>query len=184
MFKFLKSLFQLILSPVRGWEDISYAGEDYRRLAAEGLYPLLGVASLTVFMAAIYRHGVELSYMIQQAIVTFVKYFVGYFIAVFILGSYIHRDSDAEISEKRNHTFVIYSIGLLAIISIIKNCLPMNLATLNFLPIYVAIVMWRGTRYMAIRPDRVGYFMILAIGAVIVPPFVIGFLFNLVIPGA
>ena len=46
MLKFLKNIFQLILSPGNGWEDISHDGEDPKVLAAKGLYPIIGFASI------------------------------------------------------------------------------------------------------------------------------------------
>lgn len=50
-----------------------------------------------------------------------------------------------------------------------------------FLGIYTAIVLWRGDRYMAVREESVGRFMIFTILTVIVPPFLIIFIFNLIL---
>ena len=41
MLKFIKNIFQLILSPGNGWEDISHDSEDPKSLAANGLYPII-----------------------------------------------------------------------------------------------------------------------------------------------
>ena len=55
MLKFLKNIFQLILSPGNGWEDISHDGEDPKVLAAKGLYPIIGFASITAFAQFFYN---------------------------------------------------------------------------------------------------------------------------------
>ncbi len=179
MLTFYKLLFQLILSPAQGWSDISYASMPVRRLVSSGLYPLLAVTGLTMLLKGVYHPGSETwTVLIEMAIVDFVKFFVCYYIAVFFFSSYIHRFSDAEPSEKRVHTFVIFSISQLALMNLLENCLPIDLTVIGFLAIYVAVVMLRGVKYMAVRPDKVESFMIFAVCTVIVPCYLLGWLFN------
>ena len=83
--------------------------------------------------------------------------------------------------EKRCHTFVLYTLGLLALISLIINVLPVTSAMLFFLPFYVALIQWKGCSYMRIRPDRIGIFMIIAILGVLMPLYLFYFLFSHII---
>lgn len=76
----------------------------------------------------------------------------------------------------------MYSLGLLSLISLLVNCLPITTVVLFFLPIYVAIIMWKGTTYMEVAHGSEGQFMLVAIPGVIVPPYLIYFLFSLIIP--
>lgn len=184
MLRFLKSLFQLILSPERGWEDISAEGTEPRVLLETGLYPLLGVTAASFFLNAVYHSGMQPVYLVQQAIILFIQYFLTFFVAQFVFTSYIHRYISSEVSRKRNDTYIAYGIALLALVSLLHNCIPVNLAIINFLPIYVAVVLWRGVRYMAVLPEKVGKFILLAIGSIIIPPYVIGFLFDIILPGS
>ena len=46
MKQYLKNILQLILSPTKGWEDISAAVENPDTVAAKGYYPLLAVEAL------------------------------------------------------------------------------------------------------------------------------------------
>lgn len=181
MLSFLKYLFQLIISPTPGWEDISHEGADAKRLATEGLYPLLGVSAISAFVTYFYNE-VELSVLIQKAIITFVQYFITYFIAIFLFSMFLSKFIDGEQNEKRNTTFITYNIAILAIIKIISNCIPVEISLIQFLPIFVAIVIWKGTKYMAVNKNKLGQFMLLSIGAIIVPPYLLEGLFNLILP--
>lgn len=182
MWSFLKHIFQLTLSPVHGWEDISAKHAEVSRLQASGFYPLTALTSISVFISIIYHDNLTLSSMLSDAIITFVMYFLGYFLSSFLLSVYLPKISDGNYSERRANTYIIYSLALLEIISIIQNCVPITLAITLFLPIYVGIIMWKGATYMRIPADEVGSFMLLSIFGVLLPPYVLLFLFKLVLP--
>ncbi len=97
------------------------------------------------------------------------------------MSTYIYRFTDSIPSEKRNHTYVLMGQSLLALSLLVQNCLPFDIDLVLFLGIYTAIVLWRGDRYMAVREESVGRFMIFTILTVIVPPFLIIFIFNLIL---
>ena len=178
---YFKLLFQLILSPYQGWKDVSHEGVPVNKLLSSGFYPLIAVSALTIFLQGLYHPGFTLVNLVERCIVVFVQYFISFFIARFIFTSFIHRYVVSEISEKRNDSFIIFSLSLLALATLTENCIPIYMPIREFFAIYVAIIMWRGTRYMAVRNDKVERFMIMSILSILVPPFIIGFLFNAVI---
>lgn len=182
MWKFLVNLFQLLLSPGHGWEDISASSTDYHRTLSSGFYPLTALTSVSVFVTGIYHDSLTLPQLLTGAIVTFVTYFIGYFISAFILSLFLQPNISGEMNEQRYHTFVINTFGLLELIRIVGNCVPVPLSILFFLPVYVAIIMWKGTRYMGVRPDRTGQFMVLCVCGVLLVPYILSFVFNLIMP--
>ena len=54
MLEYLKLMMQLLLVPVRGWEDVSSASPDPDEMLRKGLYPLMGVAALSEFVSFFY----------------------------------------------------------------------------------------------------------------------------------
>lgn len=56
MKRYLKHLFQLILSPGNGWEDIDKADVPTRDIAVDGYYPLIALTAASVFMQGAYHH--------------------------------------------------------------------------------------------------------------------------------
>ncbi len=181
MLRFLKYLFQLIISPGNGWEDISYESRDSKLIASEGLYPLLGITSLSVFIQYFYQDS-DLISLLQQAIVTFIQFFISYFIAIFLYSVFLPNYVDGEPNEKRSTTFITYNIAILAVITILNNCIPIELSIIQFLPLFVIAVIWKGTKYMAIRKKKLVSFMFLSVCAIIMPPYLLEFIFSYILP--
>lgn len=182
MLYFLKYLSQLLISPGKGWEDISYAGKPHPQLASDGLFPLLGVAAITVFIGYFYDPNFTLVQLLQKAIVTFVKFFATYFLAGILFSMFIPKMIDVDLNEKKNHTFIIYNVALLALYTIFENCLPLQLTFVKFLPLYSAIIIWKGTRYIGVKQDSILEFSIFSTAAIVVPPFLFDWLFSSIMP--
>ena len=185
---YLQYLFQLILSPRNGWEDIdkamSASGSRLTpsRIAAEGFYPLIALAAVVFFLQGIYHPGLlSFGMMFQEAIVIFVQYFLSYYFAQFVFSCFIHRYVMTDPSEKTQ--LYIHSFRAVAA----RTCLAGGKLSADIpsrapvFAIYIAIVLWRGVRYMAVYPEKVGHFMLMSIGAILLPPFIINFLFNIII---
>ncbi len=182
MKRYIQNLFQLILSPGNGWEDIAKGNDNPDSLAARGFYPLIAVVGLSVFFEMLYKSDSTFIGQFLKGIVEFMMFFVSYFIGTFVLSLFISSSVGGKVNEKRNKMFVLYSLGLLSFISILVNCLPVTTVVLFFLPIYVAIIMWKGTAYMGVVPGKEGEFMLIAIPGIIIPPYILLFLFSLLLP--
>lgn len=180
MKRYLKHLFQLILSPGNGWEDIGKADDAPRDIAVTGFYPLIALAALSVFMQGVYHH-VEFLVLFMRMIVTFLVYFVSYFFGVFVLSLFAESTLEGRFDDRRAHTYALYTLGLLALVSLIINVLPVTSAMLFFLPFYVALIQWKGVAYMRVKSDKIGIFMIIAILGVLMPTYIFYFLFSLII---
>lgn len=178
---FLKDMFQLILSPAKGWEDISYDGADERNLVKYGLCPYLVLVALTVPVQMLYHSDLYWFTEVQQSIVTFIKFFISYCIGVFVLLMNLPGHTVAEITEKRVNTFCAYITGLMATLDLIQNCLPMEIAWIWLLPLYIAFITWRSASYMTIEPRYDVKFVVIASLSLILPPYVIQILFNFVV---
>ena len=147
MLKFLKYIGQLILSPGNGWEDVSHAGYDPKSLASIGLYPLIGLASMTTFLGLLFDQESIVVTLLQQAIIVFVALFVTYFIGIAIFGVLLQFLTEGEPNEKKYTTVITYSVALMAIAKLLENCIPINLPLLYFLYIYIALIIWKSVRY-------------------------------------
>ncbi|MBD5346760.1 MAG: hypothetical protein HDR92_06480 [Bacteroides sp.] len=175
MLLYLKLLLQLFLAPRQGWEDISVDNLDPDELARRGLYPLAGIAALSSFMTLVYHSGISIASVFIAAIVRFGAYFAGYFITIFALTTCMPRvsEEDAEADQHEIKLFAVCMMGLMAIIGVIRNSLPSDFAIVNFLYLYLAIIMWRGKFFLRVAESKTVVFVILAVVSVIVPPLLI-----------
>lgn len=181
MLTFIKYLIQLIIAPVNGWEDISGDGEKSRHIALRGLSAVLVVVALSSFTALFYKHDVGVVQVVQSAIIIYVLYWVTFFFADFMFTTFLPRITDAPAEEGRVKTYIAYNVAVLSLVTLVTNLLPFTFALIQLLPIYVGIIMWRGTDYLGVPAPVAGKFMILAVATVLIPPVLIGMLFEIVL---
>jgi len=179
--KYLLGLLQVILSPRRGWEDASYDGYDAEKLFKEGYLPYILLVSVTVFMRALMHEEFEWLTLSFQAFVCFLKYFLTYYIAHTIILYYLPGATDVPMSEKRITAFLVYAIGILGTINVIANLMSVDTAIIYMLPLYLLIVIWRSTRYMAVKYESRTTFTIVSVLSIMFPPVLIQILFNLIL---
>lgn len=183
MWPFLKYLFQLILSPSRGWEDLSHDGPDPEALLQKGFYPLTGIASATQFLKLIFDYDATLSNVLRTAIVVFCTFFVAAFIGKLLLDFFIPRMIEGEMSSRRTATLNVMSLSVLVLIIIIASCVPGNLIISFFavLPVYAVLIFYKASRYMAIRQDCESKFLCLGIGSVLIVPLFLYWILKLIL---
>jgi heme/copper-type cytochrome/quinol oxidase subunit 4 len=110
-----------------------------------------------------------------------VQFFISYYIAQTIFSLTIEKYvENGSIDDNRVGLFISIGLGLLAIIEVIKNVLPVELSLVQFLPIYVAIILWKGAAFLHVVDSKINYFVFLTIIAIIVPVYLLGLL-NLLI---
>lgn len=172
----------MILSPGKGWDDIALSKLTPKSVSSDGFYPLLGLASCTVFVQYLYDTELTLPVLVESAVITFVSYFISYFIASFLFAMFGKRLMKGDPDEKRYNLFILFNLSILVLIAMLKNCLPMSLSLVEFLPLFLLLVMWMGHRYLDIEPGKEGSFTVFCGLAILAPPFVLGFLFNLLLP--
>lgn len=179
---YLRDTLQLVLAPVKGWEDVSADGFESADLLKRGLIPLMGIAALTVFLRLIYVTDASVIDTIQISIVTFLKFFATYYLAAFVFTLYLPTCIDGAVSLNKCQTFIVYGVTLLVVVDIIANCIPVELAILFLMPIYVLYILWRGIRYMNISFNGVGTFILMIVFSILLPPYMLQYLFDLVLP--
>lgn len=181
MLHFLKHLFQLIISPGRGWEDVSYAGDDPETITTGGLYPLFGLASLSAFVRYFYDSTLGLIDLLQIAIAIFVQYFAAYFLANVLMSLLIKKYVDGEPNEKKIATTSAYCLAIMSLITIVENCLPVELSVIQLLPVCVAFVLWKGAKYMAIKENYIGHYVIVSALSIVLVPMALGYLLRAIL---
>lgn len=170
------------MSPRHGWEDISYDDCNLHKLMIGGLIPWLAIVSLTALLPLYYTDNLAVLPALYAVISTFLMFFVGYYLATAAFSFYMPSLTEGASIENHNNTLILYSIGLLATLEILKNTLPVDLAMLNFFPLYVLYIMWKGDLYLKVTALNQGRYVVLSLLSVIAPPYLMQHLFNLILP--
>ncbi len=181
MSAYLKYLFQLILSPSRGWEDLSHDGADPDELLRRGLYPLTGITALSEFLQLFYSRYAGFGSVLQAAIAIFCAFFAAIFLSRLLLDALLPKVTEGAPSDRRTATLNIMCIGQMEIIAIISNCIPTGLTLVHFLPIYALLIFYKASRYMAVRPDSDMNYLVIGLLSVVAIPKVLYWLLSLIL---
>lgn len=176
IFTYLRYLLQLVLAPGNGWEDIALSGQQGRTVLVRGLIPLALVYAITAAVPTLYHTGMEPMAVVQTAVLEFAVIFAGYYIGLLALTMAAPTlcippadDLQAEDSDNRLRLVCSYTLGLVTLTGILVNCLPGRFAVLGYIPVYIAIIVWRAEEFAGIRSGSSFMFALLCIAVLICP---------------
>lgn len=181
MLKFLGCLITLIVSPFKGWDNIARHDEEVPVLLNQGFYPLVGITSLSAFIQYFYAISPKVSIYVENVVITFVAFVISYFLSSFLFSFFLKKMTDTQVSERTYNTFILYNMSCLALIKIIENCMPMQLSIVEFLPVFVLLVMWLGNKYLHIDENKGVAFILFCAVTILVPPYLFSYLFGLLL---
>lgn len=176
---FFKELLQVVIAPRQGWHDTARADLPVRALLTQGYIPFISLVALSAFMPLIYRSSSTFSGCLLVAISVFVKYFIGYFAAAFMLVPALKRvlGPDSAPSVGKVDRLVMYSLATLALLSLASNLSPVEHALLSMLPLYVVYVIWEASWHLLVPADRRLQFLGVTFIATVIPLFLVHLFF-------
>lgn len=181
MLLFIRHLLQLLLSPSRGWEDISAAAQTYDVIQRAGFYPWLGIVALSNFLQLFYSPTLTFFECLLGAITTAGGLFISLYLGRLFLDFTLPEHVDTKLNITKINTFTIYMVAMMGIYTIISNAMPANLTFLYFLPLLSVVIIFRATTYLGISGDRIAVFICLASVATIVVPIAVVALLQFII---
>lgn len=179
MLNFLKYLMLLIISPAKGWEDVSLARLDSNRLFRYGFLPMIFICGLSASIRFLYIPGIDVWQSVIEGVVSIGAYFVTYFVAFFVFSGFATKWVEGDrVNTNHLSSFVIFNLSLLCLFEIIRNVIPVENALINFLPVFDILIMWKGDRFMHVKDEFIGYVMLLLIATILIPPTAIEWIFE------
>ena len=170
MWLFIRHLIQLLLSPARGWEDVSEAALSPKELQSKGYYPLIGLTSLSEFLPLMYSHSEGFLHALEAAIAMAFSMFASLYLGRLFLEMTLGKFINGELNHTKTNIFVICMMGINCLFIILTNALPASMTFLRLLPLLSVIIIFKSTAYMGIKDDNQLNFTGLAIVGVIVIP--------------
>lgn len=180
---FLKNILQLILAPSNGWEDIQREEQPVETVTSRGLYPLMAIMLLTVFVRPLYSiEKFELVSMLQIALVQFVALFVALYGSRTIMEHYLPvYNATGQSDPVAVGNVAVYGTGLMTVIQIVENLIPIELTVIQMLPAFAAICVWKAAPYLDIERNRETKFMLICVASLILPVILINVLMSMFI---
>lgn len=172
---FLKNILQLVLSPTNGWKDIEDADMPFERLISTGLYPLMSVMLLSVFIRPLYGfEDFNLIELLQAAVIQFVALFVTLYASRAIMEHYLPvYNATGQHDPVAVGNVAVYGTGLLTVIQLIENLVPIELTVMQLLPALDAVCIWKSERYLDVEKGNEVRFMLICVTSLIAPVILI-----------
>ena len=177
LFHYLKLMIQILMAPSRGWEDVGADNSDARAIVRGALLPLVILATTSVGFDAFYQLHPSVVGLIIRAIAFFASYMIAYYCGVAVLTFALPRLAiDGAVDRNRVELFCAYCTGMMTLIGVLRNLLPMELTLLQFLPIYVVVVICIGRTFLDVDERNIFRFAAFAIIGLILPVYLIDWL--------
>lgn len=173
MWLFIKHLIQLLLSPSRGWDDVSESVLNADEVQRKGFYPLVGVTALSEFFPLVYSHSEGFTHSLVAAMGIACSLFASMYLSKLFLDFFMPKLIDGTLNQNKVSVFVSCMLGLNCIYYTIRNLMPTSMTLLTLMPLLSVIVIFKSTAYMGIKEDNQLNFTGLAIVAVIGIPILI-----------
>ena len=172
MFKnIVSSLFALVAAPGKAWQSISSKEESQATFLNGYLYPIMGITALSVFVNLL-NDQFTLEKALKLMTIDFVKFFVGFYIASFLIDELLQKFFDREKNPKQVQLFVGYTLfmGMFSF--------------LRFAPLYIIYIIWEGSKYyMDINENKRLMFVVLSSLILIFSPDIIERFMFILMPG-
>ncbi len=184
MLLYLKYLFQLLLSPSNGWEDVRDSAPEPGVLLRHGFYPLLGIVVAAEFAGLLYNKGLTADVLLIRAIIDFGAYFVSLYLARILLEMYLPGMMprvDTETMRARILTLILLALGEMLIFRLICNMLQADVTIIKFLPLYVVLILYKGREYVGVPSDSTMNFTCLTSLATVLIPLILHYLLSLIL---
>ena len=162
--------------------DVAEDNPSATLMAERGLYPLLAIMAATAFCHGLYNPDTfTVASSLMTALAQFLSLFLTQLIARSVLESALPPLEADRIAYLRNELVPVFCTGLLALINIVANLCPIELAIFWFLPVLLIIVFWHTTDYLFIKTDKTGAFMGLLTVLLVIVPVLLNFILSLVL---
>ena len=172
----------LIFYPANAWKKINATGYD-NNIQKDYLLPLILTGVLTTVLGYSFNHSFDIQAVIKIISVVFLSYYIGFFAAACLIRLFIYKMYDQEIDWKRILHFTGYSFTVVLVINMIVGLIPVDAFFLKVFNLYTVAVVLHGSVVLGIAEEERSRFAIVATIIILVCPFAVKFLMNLMMPG-
>ena len=164
----------------RQWEV-----QDAARQFRTGFLPFIAVCACSAFIKMLYNDSLGFLGALQMAIITFVSLFLAAQSARYAFQIYLPRMVDGAMATDyprgRAMMLIMYCLTFLGLITFVSNAVKVRIALIEFLPLYVVFIIWKGWRFVGVREKDLGLFMLLSTVSILGSAYLVSFLLNALI---
>jgi hypothetical protein len=180
-------LFKIIAESTHTWKQLSERRDEGNEFFYRGyLFPIVGIIALLSFIGVLIDSSFDVR-VLQRVLKTVIKQVIiyggGFYIMSHFLSEFVFPRFGLPKNRLRAELFIGYGSSLVYAIAMIKALIP-SLFLLEILVFYTVYILWTGAvQFLRISEGHIIKFTIFAGLIVLVTPFLLNTLINLLMPG-
>lgn len=175
---------KVFISPIAGWKSLKVARLKAEHFSSKLFYPIVALISAFEFFQLFYNAKLSVTTLLQDAVVTFVAFYAGYYSILFLSEFLFKKEIRASLMSDFGKIYIMINLMTLALFYLVFELIPMAGPILVFTPIYTLYLIIKGAKTLRL-PDEYFSASILKLSALIIGmPIVIYYFFNLIMPTA
>lgn len=175
-------MLRTLLTPVEGWKKLKRSAIPGERFSAACFLPMVALASVSEFAVCIYDSTVTLAHVIVEALVTFISFYLGYYLSLLLDHIFTSSKCRKCLDSGFGRNFIMNSMATLALFFALMKAFPMIEPVLVFLPLWTIYSVCRGVRFLRAPRDQETRLMVVISLSIILSPYSLNWLFHEVLP--
>lgn len=148
---------KIMISPIEGWKDLRRNKITPDSVGFGLFLPIVTIAALSDFILLIYDPHIEVLKVIFNCIITFVSFFIGYFISGFLAKLLLPSPVKPLPFSNFGKCMAMISIATLALFHVLGELLPIFEPIFYFLPLWTVYIIVKGMKFVRISENRSTY---------------------------
>lgn len=171
--------FGIMMNPVEGWKDLRRSGISVDRIGFGLFLPVSAAAALSDFCKLYYDSNISFLEILINAVLTFISFFIGYFIAVVASKILLPKETKNFLFTNFGKAMAMLSISTLALFHIADEILPIFEPIFYFLPLWTVYIIVKGMKFVKIRENRSSYTLGVMCVTIVGAPIFVEWVFSL-----
>jgi hypothetical protein len=180
--KIYNTIVQVIFHPAKAWSDIE--NEGYINNIQSGyVVPLIVIGTISAVLGYWWNNTFEIETSIKLAAISFLSYYVGFWIAAFLIKTFIDKKYNKTTDLQKVLYFTGYSFSVVLATNIIVGLMPLYAFFIKIFNIYTLFIISQGTFILNIEEKQQVGFTVVATAIIILCPLAIESLMYIIMPG-
>lgn len=172
-------LFKIMAAPVEGWKELRRCGIHVDKIGFSLFLPLTLAAAFSDFFTFYYDTNISFIEVLINAVITFISFFIGYFMAGFFSKILLPRGMKGLPFSNYGKALTMISMSTLAIFHILDEALPIFEPIFYFLPLWTIYIIVKGMKFVKIIENRSSYTLGVMCVTIVGSPIFVEWFFSL-----
>ena len=178
----LSAFLKMLISPINGWKNIKSIAYKPDEVASRLYYPMIALVSAGEFLQLIYNPDLTVTVLLKDAVVTFISFFLGYFLVLFLIELLLKKDVRIKLTTDFGKNYILMNLTSLVLFYLLYEILPLAGPILVFTPIYTLYLIIKGVKCLRLPQENYNLNIFLLSVLIIGVPILIYKIFQAIMP--